>query len=479
MICSGAFLLVLVGGRLLNLHADESYFLHLAYALREGWLEGFSTYRPYMLYQYWLGLAIQAGQPASLWKAVALDSLTQLLCMALLVWLGTRQQTPRSWLGFWLVVTGVLFYFSAGRLAEQRPDYLAVTLSFLGMLCLLQGYLVKPYRAHLGALAGIFLAAAVGFSPRALIVLGFGLPLAAPLLLRRWGLAVNLRVLCFALAGAFAIGLIFWLLADFPLHQSLIRLSRMFIDRDGLSCCLSLETRFLDRKVPVAINLGILLSAVTIARMNASERSQLYAWAAAGLAIGQFALIVIDAQIFVYGYSYSLSAYLLLVIALMDLRDDPVPWRRRLPSLVAGAFLLIHVAQLPLVARSQGYLHQREFALGPVLAADASLSSLVRASLRGPDLVPQLQAKILLCEQLPEYRFVSKFHHNPICLRNGFRQLPESYAVVELPGRVFEFPESVDQLAELRDKFGLPKGSVGVLYRTDENGEVVDWIPLR
>lgn len=86
--------------------------------------------------------------------------------------------------------------------------------------------------------------------------------------------------------------------------------------------------------------------------------------------------------------------------------------------------------------------------------------------------------KIALCERRPDHWFVSKFHDNPICLRNGFRETPISEQVAPLPGRDFEFPESRAQLAALRRLYALPPTSVGMLYRLDPDGNVLDVVPL-
>lgn len=481
VVAVGAYALVLVGGRILNLHIDEMYFLHRAYALEQGWLAVFSPSRAYTVYTHWLSLGIAVDEPRSLWNAILIDTTAQLLCLALLTWLGTRLQRPRSWLGFWFVLAGVLFYFTAGRLAETRPDYLAVTLLFIGMLCLLQGFLeAKPStRSGLVALAGLCLAASVSVSPRALIVLGIALPLMTPYLVTRWGLATSFRLFGFGIVGLVAIAALIWVGSGYALPQGVTGMVESFLRRDGTGCCLSLEERFFDRKVPVAVNLGVLLAAVAAFALNRDDRSRLFALTAACLALGQFGLIVIDAQIYEYGYSYGLSAFLLMTIAVMGSGDNAVRGMHGLPRLVATGFLLIHLAQLPLIARSHGYIHHRTFELHTSVTAEDRLRRVTRASVRGPHLVPQLRAKILLCERLPGYLYVGKVHDNPICLQNGYRLLPAPYAIAGETDSRFEFPVRKAQVARLVTALDLPKDSVGVLYRPGADGDVDDWIPLR
>lgn len=386
LLCLFAFTLVLIAAKFMTLAADEHHFLHEAYALAQGWLpETPGQSYPYDLYRWMLAVWIRPSQPSDLWIALGFDIGLQLSVMAVLVAAFVGLLGLRSAQNLVLAAAFVAFFFTVGRLAEHRPDYLAVTalsLGFLGGVIGFGGRAAGRAWIYLFA-AGICFGLALCLSPRSLAFLAFASPVFLGYLCythKTWRLV---RLLVSGLAGLLTALILVRLVTGFSILSALMLVFDAGSDtRKGLGLDVRLYSGA--RFFLFAFTLSVALAASRLLFAQPSPFVRLLTMAALSLALGQLVLIFYDDNIYGYGYSYGLAASLFLLAGLHH-------WRRQSPSApqhealhwrMQAAVLFVLVIQLPLIAASKGASYNREFTLQVPVSQASTEGEMIASSIR-------------------------------------------------------------------------------------------------
>ena len=481
LLCSASLAISVLGGKVFSLQRDEIYFLHEAYAMAQGWqYSSVSWSFPYDLYVQWLSLALREGAPESLWSAVALDTGAQIVCGILLTMLAFRRSHRSGWLGIFAILAGALLFFSIGRLADHRPDYLAVTFLALGAFSLVKSFSLPNERIHGGFawVAGSLFAISACFSPRSLVVLACALPLIALWTVRNFDLVQQLRAAMLGVLGFLTAIVLVWAVTGFSLWSSL---AWLVSEREGMESWINMVARFTDQKrlVMVIMNAGVLIGATWLyALHHRSSGMRLFAWAAASFALAQFFLILFDGRIYVYAYSYGLVAYLLLIVPLTQaLRGNQPRLVAASSTVILGGFTVLLLSQITIGYEANSISYLKNISLRAHVNKTFSTGRLVDIMGSNSWILAGLRARILLCERFEGYRFLSNFPDGPICLRSGFVELAEQNEMKIPRGKATY--GSGRQLRVLLRTYDVPRNHSGMLFDTDEKGRVTDIVPLR
>ena len=469
-----AFFFILIGGRILTLSADELYFLSEAYKIKQDWNEiglNKSFSMPYDLYHKFLSIFITKESPSSIWFAVIFDSLNQILCILLLTFLSFKFHLKPKVTLFILIVTGILFCFTIGRLAEHRPDYLAVTFLTISYLLLIHLFLEHKTKNNLPAiLGGICLGLAICFSPRSLVLVVFSLPIIALYVYFTYTIRCWLRILILWTSSmALTFLTVSWLF-DFQVWEPI---SFLLNDDLGSDNDYPLKGRFINhvRLYQSAIMFVILFSSAAMLKFSIlSKKQKLLLFFSVSISLAQIGLIILDKGIQGYGYNYGLAAYIAFILAVYE------GWRKPKISIMWFVtpliFSIIFMLQVRHFVSYPGYHFNSKIVLSTNVNKDSSVEELLNNINVGPrPLVNSLNTRISLCEKFKNARFISEFNNNMICMESHYSYHNKSNEKIDTVHPYFFFyPRSTKELQKILLNYGLNKNSAGILILPNEDG---------
>jgi hypothetical protein len=477
LVISVAFFCLFVGGRFLTLSPDESWFLHLAYAFKNTWItiEGTES-RSYDLYVQWLSLLLDKDLPQSLWRAVIIDSAMQVIAMLSIVIVGTSLLPKMRLLSVVAIVAGVLFFFTIGRLAEHRPDYLSIWALSIAGLIFVRYAIAKQTKTRNFAifLAGALAALSVCFSPRAVTLLVFSSPLVMIYLIASIGFQKTFTIIATMSLGVIGSLVLVWLLTGFSFPDTILGLLE-YSAGSGRSISLQLRLTHGTRIYQSLLILLALLICLFCFLTSTQKKTKLISYIGLAFAIGQLALIVYDKLIYGYGYSYALVSVVLAVIALTYVSDEN---RRRknsrysvgrvsgffgginLTQLGSGlsylALMILFGIQLPKIAQANGYHYDYRVSVSSYYDRTDDVKKLIGGLYRDQGLLPSLTSRISLCQNYPNAEYITTFGHSPICLKSAYNSL--SFSGKNIIGlRRLTYPENVDQVSKALHILGMSK----------------------
>ena len=383
--------------------------------------------------------------------------------------------------GFGVIFVGIQFFFTIGRLAEHRPDYLAVTALSIGAIAMLRSLLNGRSRMQdgLALVSGASFAIAIALSPRALVVLVFSMLFMLPYLLSHLSFKVRIRFILFGILGTIVAITVVWLLSGFNIfssYHSLITAETVTDNPFSLMYRFTHNARF----YLTFIHFMVLAAALGVFIVTSNTRTRIYAYAAFCFAAGQIFLIIYDTQIFGYGYSYGLVAYQLVIASL--LAENAAP-SNRVASLIPFAtftgLVMLFVVQTPSLFDSNDYhykwTNKRHFPVDRNSGTD-KLTDLMN---KGTSLVERLQSRILLCDRLPEARYVSRWHNNPICLRSAYINLAGIDITEPTTFRNVQYPKNQAELNRILVANGQKKEIKGMLILEMDSETTIKVFPMK
>ena len=468
-----SFLFILIGGRILTLSPDEIHFLSNAYRSMQDWNESSlvkSLSMPYELYQKFLSIFIVKESPSSIWFAVILDSANQILCILLLIFLSLKFHVKRNLTLFILLATGILFFFTIGRLAEHRPDYLSVTFLTISYLLLIHVFLEHKAKNNLPTiLGGICLGLAICLSPRSLVLMVFSLPIIALYICFTYTIHSWFKILILWVSSMTLTFLIMSWLFNFQIWEviSILLSDSYTAGREPLP--LKLRLTSYARFYQTAIMLFILLSSAAMLKFSIlNKRQKLLLVFSVSVSLAQLGLIVYDKHIFGYGYSYGLFAYISLILAIYE------DWKK--PKISITLFLTLLILSIIFILQVKNLIFTPiyHYNFKTDISTDVNKMSSVEEllnNLNTPHLINSLNTRISLCEKFKSARFISTFGSSMICMESHYsyyKKLNEKNNTV-LP-RFFFYPQSRKELQKILLNLGLNKNSKGILFFPNNDG---------
>lgn len=471
------FLLVLIGGRFLLFTSDENLFLHLAWSHNQGWSSQFEAFSyPYAMYRDWLALFLSKNEPNSIWNALFADIAAQSIAILLTITAPIILFRIRNFVSILAIITGVLFFFTVGRLAEHRPDYISVTLFNLGIQLLSKTLLDLEKREfnriHL-CIIGLLLCLAVSFSPRTLVVLGVtgALFFFYLLFIEKFKSLVQMSFYL-SLGGLFGFFLL-WSLFDFNLLEALqISANPEFVVGDPIT----LEGRIshLVRETYSIMILMVTLATLASIVLYRHQPARLVFLLATCIAAGQIVLIVLDSRIYGYGYSYILPGYVALIVGLEKTgifkQIGVIKLRTIFGYFWLTSFSVFYLSQMPSVIKSDGYYYMRHPETSVNVEASTSNVELLKVLGKSNTMLDRIRANIYLCERAPDALYLSTFNKAVICLNSAYNLHP-SYKRTANVLR-FESQQYVANQVALNEalgKLGKSRDSAGVIFFMDSN----------
>lgn len=365
------------------LNADEIYFAHVFWMLRDGQVAFVNFHSRHLPYYFdLLAPMLPDGEgPEFIWvlRASCVPFLAAYLFMV----------RPSLW-------PALLMFVIFGRMTEIRPDTVGLLLFNLAWLLLLKD------RKH-ATLAAILAAGALFFSARAAIMI---VPIAALCLYLSWP-----RIRGLFIAGIAFLAVVGALWAADPAYADLV-VRGVYLDHQGFSAGGDFARRFLEAERALLLLMILTALGVSITRLR-SERNDRDVVIGVACA-SQVALIILDPD--PYGYAYSWAA---------------IPTLAGLPSLVSSLLptataVLVFVASVttPLWRRATPPPgHVLSLTMAPGMSreqvASATTAELAASLMRGMSLDGQLRSRWELCRRLRGEVTLSYFWYHPICMRDA------------------------------------------------------------